>query len=127
MHHDHGKVAWYEKLEKKNCIDDEKTTVSIAEVQKTIKIYNKEIEQAIEEIGRLAEQYSKLALSGSFSGQVEKSVKLFETQLEGIRNKSGPESVKRTEESLNRLKQKLCLLQDAAEAARKVYYPTIAD
>ena len=128
MHHNHGKVAWYEKVEKKNCIDDEKTKVSIAEVQKTIKIYNKEIEQATEEIGRLAEQYSKLALSGSFSGQIEKSVTLIETHLESHRNKSDPESVKRTEESLNQLKQKLCLLQDAAEAARKkVYYPTIAN
>jgi len=99
----------------------EMTKVSIAEVQKTIETYNKEIEEAT---GRLAEQFSELLLSGSFSGQVRKSVKLFETHLESIMNKSDPENVKRMEESLNRLKKMLRLLEDAA---RKVRHPTIAD
>ena len=90
--------------------------------------YNKEIEQATEKIGRLAAQYSELSLSGSFSGQVGKSVDLFETHLESIRSKSGPEHVAQVEESLDRLKKKLSLLHSAAEAAsKKVYHPTIAD
>ena len=128
MYHLHDKVAWCEKLEKKNRIDDKSTTVSIARVLETIETYNKEIEQATEEIGRLAEQYSKLSLSGSFSGQVEKSVKLSETHLESIRSKSDPENVKLIEESLNRLKKKLRLLEHAAEAARKkITQPTIVD
>ena len=66
------------------------------------------------EIGRLAEQYSKLSLSGSFSGQIGMSVRLFETRLKYIVNTSDPESVKQTEESLNRLKEKLNLLHKAA-------------
>jgi len=124
MYHHHDKVAWYEKFP----IEDKTTRVSIARVLETIETYNKEIEQATEEIGCLAEQYSKLSLSGSFSSQVRKSVTLFETHLKSIRNKSDPENVKRIEESLNRLKQKLRLLDDAAEAARKkVYHPTTAD
>lgn len=126
MYHHHDKVVWDEKLEKRDCTYDEKTTVSIAEVQKIIKTYNKEIEQATEEIGRLAEQYSKLSLSGCFSGQVEKSVKLVETHLESLRNKSDPENVKQVEESLNQLKKKLRVLQDAAKVAdKKVYHPRI--
>ena len=123
-HHRHDKVAWDEKLEKRNRIYDETTAVSIAEVQKTIKTYNKEIEEATEEIGNLADRYSKLSLSGSFSGQVEKSVTLIETHLESISNKSDSENVKQMEESLKKLKKKLRLLQDAAKAAHeKVYHP----
>ena len=87
--------------------------------------YKKEIERATEEIGGLAAHYSSLSLSGCFSHQVEKSVKLFETHLESI---TDPECVKRIEESLNGLKRKLSLLEDAAEVARKkVCYPTITD
>jgi len=123
-------------LEKRDYIDNninkrhddanKTTTVSIAEVKKTIETYNKEIEQATEEIGHLAEQYSELSLSGSFSGQVGKSVKLFETHLESIRNRSDPENVQRIEESLDRLKKKLSLLHNAAEVARqKVSHPRI--
>jgi len=124
-HHRRDKVAWYEKVEKR-CRYDETTTVSIAEVREIIATCNEKIEEATDEIGRLTEQYSKLSLSGSFSGQVGKSVKLFETHLESIRNKSDPESVKRIEESLDRLTKKLRLLEDAAEAARKkVCHPTV--
>ncbi|EDR10206.1 uncharacterized protein LACBIDRAFT_325894 [Laccaria bicolor S238N-H82] len=124
-HHLQGKKAWYEKLEKINCIDE---TTTIAEVLKTIDTCNENIEEATAQIGRLAEQYSELSLSGSFSGQVGKSVRLIETHLESIRNRSDPESAKRIEESLNVLKKKLRLLEDAAEAARKkVYHPTSAD
>ncbi|EDR10209.1 uncharacterized protein LACBIDRAFT_318382 [Laccaria bicolor S238N-H82] len=127
-YHQHDKVAWCEKVEEKNCIDNETATVSIAQVLETIETYKKEIEEGTVGIGRLAEQYSELSLSGSFSGQVGKSVTLFETHLENMRNKSDPESVKRIEESLNQLKNKLRLLQDAAKAAhKKVYRPTIAD
>ncbi|EDR01022.1 uncharacterized protein LACBIDRAFT_312793 [Laccaria bicolor S238N-H82] len=127
VYHHHDKVAWCEKVEEKSNYDGT-TSVSIAEVQKTNEIYNKEIEEATDEIGSLAEKYSELSLSGSFSGQVGKSVTLFETHLENMRNKSDPESVKRLEESLNQLKNKLRLLQDAAKAAhKKVYRPTIAD
>ena len=125
-------------MEKRDCIDNKlkrhrneankTTTIPIAEVQKTIESYNKEIEQATEEIGRLAEQYSELSLSGSFSGQIGKSVKLFETYLESVRNQLDLETVKQIEESLDRLKKKLSLVHSEAEAVRKkVYHPTMVD
>ncbi|KIK03255.1 hypothetical protein K443DRAFT_484799 [Laccaria amethystina LaAM-08-1] len=95
---------------------------SITEVLEIIDACNEKIEEATEEIGRLTEQYSKLPLSGSFSGQL---VKLFETHLKSIRNKSGQESVKRIEESLDRLKNKLSLLEEAAR--NKVRHPTIGN
>ena len=111
-------------MEEKDCIDDKAATVSIARVQETIETYKKEIEKATGEIGRLAEQYSKLSLSGSFSSQVGKSVTLLETHLESIRTKSDLESVKQIEESLNHFKNKLRLLQEAAKVAdKKVYHP----
>jgi len=117
-YHHRDKVTWNEKFEK-ICRYDETAAVPITRVLETIETYNKEIEQATEEIGRLAEQYSSLSLSGSFSGQVRKSVKLFETHLESIRKKSDPGNVKQIEESLEQLKKKLRLLDDAEEAASK--------
>jgi hypothetical protein len=119
--HLHDKITWYEMLEKK-CRYNETTTVSITEVLEIIDACNEKIEEATEEIGRLTEQYSKLPLSGSFSGLL---VKLFETRLKSIRNKSGQESVKRIEESLDRLKNKLSLLEEAAR--NKVRHPTIGN
>ena len=104
------------------------TTVSIADVRKVIKSIGKEMAKATEEIGRLAAEYSKLSLSGSFSGQVKKSVKLVETHLEGLRNTSDQESIDQMEASLAQLKEKLRVLEVAADAARRnISQPTIVD
>ena len=103
-------------------------TVSIADVRKVIENTGKEMAEATEQIGRLAAKYSELSLSGSFSGQVKKSVKLLETHLEGIRNTSDQTSIDQMEASLAQLKEKLRVLEVAADAARnKISQPTIMD
>ncbi|KIK01744.1 hypothetical protein K443DRAFT_678156 [Laccaria amethystina LaAM-08-1] len=137
--HRHYNSTWFH-LEEKDMITDEKTKkrheeatellknkeISIADVQKVIENTGKEMAEATEEIGRLAAKYSELSLSGSFSGQVKKSVRLLETHLEGIRNKSEPDSIKQIEASLDQLKNKLRVLEVAAEAAKnKISRPSI--
>jgi len=64
----------------------QEATVLIADARKVIESTEIKMEEATEQIGRLAAKYSELSLSGSFSGQVKKSVKLLETHLEGTRN-----------------------------------------
>ncbi|EDR10204.1 uncharacterized protein LACBIDRAFT_325891 [Laccaria bicolor S238N-H82] len=139
--HHHYNSVWYEKSETHDYIDadakrrhDEANkmlqtaTVSIADVRKVIESTGKEMAEATEQIGRLAAKYSELSLSGSFSGQVKKSVKLLETHLEGIRNTSDQMSIDQMEASLAQLKEKLRVLEVAADAARKkISQPTIVD
>ena len=139
--HRHYNSTWFPLKEKEIYTDEaakkrhEEATellknneVSIADVRKIIENTGKEMEEATQEIGRLAAKYSELALSGSFSGQVKKSVKLLDTHLDCIRNKSDPESIKQIEASLEQLKNKLRVLEVAAEAAKnKISRPTIVD
>jgi hypothetical protein len=103
-------------------------TVSILDVQKTVEGITIEMGESTILIGELAEQYAQLSLSGSFSGQVKKSVKLLETHLEAIRNKSDPETIKQIEASLKQLKAKLEVLERAAVAnKKKISMPTLDD
>jgi hypothetical protein len=139
--HQHYNSLWYEKHETENYVDARRkqrhdeaakmfksTQVSIKDVRSFINIIGKEMADATEEIGRLAAEYSKLSLSGSFSGQVKKSVKVLETHLEAIRNKTDDESVKRMEASLEQLREKLRVLEVAADVTqKKISKPTILE
>ena len=102
--------------------------VSIADVHKVIESIGRDMAEATEQIGRLAAKYSELSLSGSFSGQVKKSVKLLETHLVGIRNTSDEMNIDQMEASLAQLNKKLRILEVAADAAcKKISQPTIVD
>ena len=72
-------------------------------------------------VGRLVESYASLSLAGSFSGQVEKTVKYMEVMLEGMRNnaESDPELVAMVEESLESMKMKLKVVEEAHERAER--------
>jgi len=61
------------------------------------------------------------SLSGSFSGQVKKSVKLLETHLKAIRNKSDPGTIKQIEASLEQLRAKLEVLEVRQLRFRRKY------
>ncbi|KIJ95204.1 hypothetical protein K443DRAFT_109193, partial [Laccaria amethystina LaAM-08-1] len=139
--HQHYNSLWYEKHETENYVDARRkqrydeaakmfksTQVSIKDVRNFINIIGKEMADATEEIGRLAAGYSNLSLSGSFSGQVRKSIKVLETHLEAIRNKTDDESVKRLEASLEQLRGKLRVLEVAADVTqKKISKPTILE
>ena len=87
------------------------TQVSIEDIQSFIAIVGKGMADATEEIGRLTAEYSKLFLSGSFSGQVKKFVKVPEMHLEAIRHKMDDASIKRMEASLEPLREKIRVLE----------------
>jgi hypothetical protein len=72
-------------------------------------------------VGRLVETYASLSLAGSFSGQVEKTVKYMEVRLEAMRNniESDPELVAMIEESLESMKMKLKVVQEAHQRAER--------
>ncbi|PFH47861.1 hypothetical protein AMATHDRAFT_76995 [Amanita thiersii Skay4041] len=60
------------------------------------------------EVGELTQSYAKLSLSGSFAGQIKKSVRLIEVNLEAMRhNKADLKSIEKVEKSLEHMKDKL--------------------
>lgn len=122
--HQHYNACWSGKHETEDDVDArrkerddqatmmfEGTQVSIEDIQSFIDVIEKEMADATEEIGRLAAECSKLALSRSFSGQVKKFVKVLETHLEAIRHKMDDASIKRMEASLEQLRGKLRVLE----------------
>lgn len=63
-------------------------------------------------IRTLADAYAGLSLSGSFSAQLRKAIKLLEMNLESIRGKeTDPAAIKSIEDSVDQLKGKLSILQ----------------
>ena len=122
--HQHYNAVWSEKHQTEEYVDTQRqrrydeammmfgnTQVSIEDIQSFIAIVGKGMADATEEIGRLTAEYSKLFLSGSFSGQVKKFVKVLEMHLEAIRDKMDDASIKHMEASLEKLREKLRVLE----------------
>jgi len=94
--------------------------VTMIELQEAVDKMSQDMAEALAEIGTLAESYAKLSLSGSFAGQVEKSVRMLELTLEGMRgNGTDAGTIEIVEESLNTMKVKLQVVEQAAAHAGK--------
>jgi len=97
-----------------------KTEVTMIELQQAVDKMGEDMTEALAEVAVLTASYAKLSLSGSFAGQVEKSVRLLELTLEGMRcNGTEPETIRIVEESLNSMKAKLQVVEQAAARAGK--------
>ncbi|PFH47909.1 hypothetical protein AMATHDRAFT_49936 [Amanita thiersii Skay4041] len=80
---------------------------------------DKELDSLLILVGNLSQSYAKLSLSGSFAGQVRKSVRLIETNLEAMRNsKADPKSIEKMERSLENMKEKLRIIEAAGTKSR---------
>ena len=91
----------------------------IVDLDQVILDLDLELEEALISLGRLTESYARLSLSGSFAGQVKKSVRLLETNLEAMRNnRADPRSIEMVEKSLESMKQKLKVVEAANEKAK---------
>jgi hypothetical protein len=91
----------------------------IVDLDQVILDLDLELEEALISLGRLTESYARLSLSGSFAGQVKKSVKLLEANLEAMRNnRADPKSMEMVEKSLDSMKQKLKVVEAANEKAQ---------
>ncbi|KAM6499744.1 hypothetical protein JOM56_005252 [Amanita muscaria] len=126
-HHTHDCMEWRQKDHQRIVInqdaenkytgakdENEKQEALKATIQETINDLSDEIEDCLNRLGLLTEEYSKLSLSGSFTGQVGKTVVLLELNLESMRNNGTvPESVRKVEKSLERMKEMLSILEKA--------------
>jgi GTP-binding protein EngB required for normal cell division len=95
--------------------------ILMKETQDKVEILEKEIATSIASIEDLAQSYADLALGGSFVGQVGKSVRLLEVNLESLRNNpaSDANTIAVVEKSLTAMRQKLKLLKKAAARASR--------
>lgn len=94
--------------------------LGMALLKQTILDMDKALAESTAKVGQLVEEYAKLSLSGSFSGQVKKSVALLELNLETMRsNGTDAQTIKSVEKALARMQEKLTVVEKAKEQARQ--------
>jgi len=71
------------------------------------------IDEDMKLLARLVVEFGKLSLSGSFSGQVHKSVRLLELNLETMRGSTDEDAIRKMEQSVETLKKQLTVLKRA--------------
>ncbi|KIJ66933.1 hypothetical protein HYDPIDRAFT_26350 [Hydnomerulius pinastri MD-312] len=132
-HHHHYNVRWELREDTQITIDKEakkkhdeavsekaQQELGMAQLKKTIASMDTALEEATAKVGQLVDEYAKLSLSGSFAGQVKKSVALLELNLETMRgNGTDEQTIKAVEKALARMKEKLALVEKAKQEARK--------
>ena len=78
------------------------------------------INSATSDLARHVERYDRLALSGNFSAQVDSVARLLEQNYTTLETKGvGPDQLQKVKESVEHMKRKLELLNNAKENARK--------
>jgi len=98
----------------------ERTAIFAAVREKVLRDLNQIINSATGELIQLVERYGRLSLSGSFSAQVDSAVRLLEQHYTGLGNKSvDQDQLQRVKVSLDHMRRKLTLLNDAKASARK--------
>ena len=131
--HRHYNTLWKEVEEDEKVVDKaaekkyneaktekEKKESMKERAEKAINRLTEDVEESTVELGRLAAEYANLSLSGSFTGQVEKAIKLMELNIEKMRNDgSDPQMIAKLESSLVSMQKKLQVLREARERARK--------
>jgi hypothetical protein len=136
--HHHFRVKWVQVIDKQVSVDQdmkkkwetakggkEKTAALIAASKKALHGFNQVIDNATNDLAQLAGDYAGMSLSGSFSAQTEKTVRLLEQSYQGMQEKGvGQDQLQKIKESLGHMKEKLELLRDlslrdAKEKARK--------
>ena len=99
--------------------DDEKNEVLRTISRQALDGCNQRIDDATQHLAQLAEEYSRLSLSGSFSAQVEKAVKLLKLRYEAMeQNGVSGDHLRKVKESLDLMEKKLELLIRANEIPR---------
>lgn len=92
---------------------------ALTKIEAATRDLDSQIENLKVEIGNLCHSYQSLSLSGSFAGQIAKSVRLFELNLEALQaNGADPQTIRTMEESLETMRRKEKLVDEAAAAAR---------
>src|SRR5258706_9091361 len=95
--HFHARSMWAQKQEPRETVDDdmkkkweaakdekEKIEALAAASERTLGRLGSTIDEGMNELQRLAEEYASLSLSGSFSGPLEKAIRLLELHCKSI-------------------------------------------
>ena len=94
--------------------DGKKTTAAIiAASEKVVSDLNQAINSAINNLAQLVGRHARLSLTGSFAAQVGGTVRLLEQNYLALEGKGvGSDQLQRVNESLDRMKRKLELLNN---------------
>jgi hypothetical protein len=125
--HHHYCVMWQEEEDKQFSVDQamkkkfddakdgkEKTEAAIKMGEQALRDLNQVIDNATNELAQLASDYAGLSLSGSFSAQMEKAVRLLKQSYTGMEEKGvGQDQLQKVKESLDQMQKKLDLLKKA--------------
>ncbi|KAF8331178.1 hypothetical protein F5887DRAFT_895198 [Amanita rubescens] len=113
---DHEAEAKYNKAKR----EKNNHETMIVDLDQVVRDLDLELKEVLFSLGQLTESYAKLSLSGSFAGQVKKSVRLLELNLEAMRsNNADLGSIKAIEKSLEEMKKKLKVVEAAKEKAKE--------
>ncbi|KAK2467587.1 hypothetical protein APHAL10511_000442 [Amanita phalloides] len=90
---------------------------TLVELNEHITRLDREMKEALVSIGRLTKSYATLCLVGSFAGQIRKSIRLLELNLEAMRDnkEADAHSIQMVELSLDDMKRKLEVVKEAGE------------
>ena len=92
----------------------DKTAAIVAASEKAVYDIDQVINRAINNLAQLVERYARLSLSGSFAAQVSSAVRLLEQNYLALEGKGvGPDQLQRVNESLDHMRRKLELLNNA--------------
>ena len=133
LSHFHLYSTWEQVYEAQLSVDDnmkklweaakdekERTEVLLATSKRALGDLGIIIDEAMDELARLAEEYASLSLSGSFSAPLEKAISLLEQRCKGMEEKGvGLELLTKVRSSLEHMKGRLDLLRKAREKLRE--------
>jgi len=99
--------------------NEKERTDALAETsQRTLDDLGRIIDEAMDELAQLADDYAELSLSGSFSAPLEKAIWLLEQQCKGMEEKGvGPKQLAKVRSRLEEMKMRLDVLRQAQEKA----------
>jgi len=99
--------------------NEKERTDALAETsQRTLDGLSRIIDEAMDELAQLADDYAELSLSGSFSAPLEKAIWLLEQQCKGMEEKGvGPEQLAKVRSRLEEMTMRLDVLRQAQEKA----------
>ena len=98
----------------------ERTAVLNSVREKVLRELNRIINSATTDLAQLVERYSRLSLSGSFVAQVNSAVRLLKQHYIALEKKGvDQDQLQRVKVSLDHMKRKLELLNNAKASTRK--------
>ncbi len=129
LSHFHLRSTWKQVHEAQLSVDDsmrrqwkaaqnkkERTQALIATSESALGDLSGIIDEAMDELARLAEEYARLSLSGSFSAPLEKAIWLLEQQCRGMEEKGvDPEMLGKVRGRLGEMRRRLDLLGKVKE------------